>query len=185
MVWDPIVPRSTLVLDDGAVASLVSGAGGHEYLTNVGDLDGDGHPDVAACDGGGGAVFAGPIAGDLVLLHFGGANLPQVHGTVIWGLPDLNGDGQPELFGFWETPPDRIPEFPSKGVWVVLLSPFALPIDLAEGIPLEAYYDDNTFDPFPVDLDGDGIADLADTSPTNDIQIWFGADLVAAWNARH
>ena len=37
----------------------------------------------------------------------------------------------------------------------------------------------------PVDLDGDGLVELVDSGPMNETQVWFGANVVAAWNAQH
>ena len=156
-----------------------------EY-SDAGDLDGDGWRDVLYADMVHGMFFGGPLSGELGYSAPFVVDIEPLTDVVTRAIPDLDGDGLPELIGYggeWD--------------WVFLkFSPHADPIHVYDGLPIasaadmhpSAYFGSRT-----PDLDGDGLIDLIDARYEGDdasdpnlagageIRIWYGKDLLAAW----
>lgn len=148
----------------------------------AGDVDQDGHLSEE--------LYLGPILGRHVTYQQDADAFVegQVNGDVGNAVGDINGDGLPELVGMWRTPTD-----PPGGIgmWMLLFSPHPDPIDLSVGLELGwngTHF--STMGRFDADLDGDGLTDLVDQwddrsgSGEGVVGIWYGADLLAAWETK-
>lgn len=187
-LWDPFVPRGTHRAYDDAIALVHTFECAYEDIGayDPGDVDMDGEFDLVYAHNSIGQIAKGPYAGKILDtstdLGFGGAVL---NGVVTRTMGDVNGDGAPELLGQWRWGNSTTTSIVTENVWVLLCSPFELPIDLATGIVLVDLH--GAFGSFigkaSADLDGDGLHDLVDNDEEG-LSIWYGADLAAACQAQ-
>jgi len=188
------VPRGTHVPTAQAQARVkVSALGDRVVWGDVGDVNGDGQPDVIY-----GTTFlpllgAGPVAGNLYYGD-GAEDLPPAlrHDEVLedprFGVGDLNGDGVQELVATVAIGWDPSNPYDSGERWTVLLfSPHSDPLNMACALPIGGVdspaTDGSDFGEHAVDLDGDGLNDIVNVSHhETQINIWWGADLLSAYN---
>ena len=194
-IWDPFVPRGTHTIYDHALAAIhhFPQEAGDVAVNDPGDVDGDGHPEVIYEYQGTAQLIKGPVRGVYDTFTDLGFWDEVLHGWPARAMPDVNGDGRPELLGRWRWGPEG--EDIQRETWVLMCSPFDWPLDLSTGIPLVPYHG------FPlllssfvgrdsVDLDGDGLPELVDTllglehtdedPQPSGLSIWYGSDLAAA-----
>ncbi len=154
----------------------------------VGDVDGDGYPDVLWAFSLDSHVIPGPLYGDDPDQDPDAVDLlPVTGGALLRPLGDLNGDGATDFLVLAE---DGGPNH------YVHLSPFAPPLVAAHGLPVEpsdGTLGTNLHDLSVGDFDDDGLDDFAfqrlkvdpsdSTEPTY-LVIYSGADITATWDAR-
>lgn len=127
--------------------------GNQPYHVVLGDLDGDGKPDIITGNGSGGAISVLRNAGAVGSIAFD-AKIDYPIGTTPYGVAvgDLDGDGKPELAAAdYSTGPSRISVMKNLSTPGSLT--FATKFDYPTG--------NNPYNTIISDLDGDGQADLA------------------------
>jgi hypothetical protein len=207
-VYDLMQPRGSRLLHADAIATFndtdnYPGV----YYSDVGDLDGDGQPDLLWGEANHGFLIHGPVQGDYY--PYGDPPWQQALDLVEGGLPgarfgigDINGDGIQELTAKFRTDLNEA----SSEWWMVMFSPHSDPLDPAAGLPIglrvSISYSTDTLGLWHEDLDGDGLPDLVEdwqydgwssgdpsTYPpeledAGELRIWYGADLLRAWEQR-
>ena len=184
-VWDLMQPPGLRLTDGDAFArSWMTGNGA--YVRDAGDQDGDGRPDVIYGDEFGSQIVKGPLEGDLDVYYSGPVALPRGPYSRFASAGDVNGDGTLDFLA------EDNPAF----AWVLLLSPHGDPGQL--GLVLGTTSDlPHMLGSKHADLDRDGLEDLIESEghgtwgvtpddlfEAGEINVWYGADLVAAWNAK-
>jgi hypothetical protein len=160
---------------------------GAKSLHSVGDVDGDGHPDVLWAFALDSHILPGPLYGEILDQDQAAVDLlPVTGGAILRPLGDLNGDGTTDFLVLEE---GTVEQF-------VHLSPFAPPLIPSHGLPVEpsdATLSTNLHDLSVGDFDDDGLDDFAfqrlKVDPTDYFEptflvIYSGADITATWNAR-
>lgn len=161
---------------------------------DVGDVNGDGQPDVINGSQFVPELSSGPVEG-VFRYADGDEDLPDALGwdKVLedprFGIGDLNGDGVQEIVATTAIGWDPKRPYTSGERWtVVLFSPHSDPLDMRCALPIGGQQSEATdgtdFGEHALDLDGDGLTDIVNVSDDQThVNVWWGVDLVAAHDA--